>query len=324
VQGEQFVPTTRVGEVVEKGPAAVAGIAVGDSLVAIDGKPVHDWYDVTTALVENAKKEQDIELRRGGEERRIKYQAGTDGGHVSLGLYPYISSRIGRVQHGKPAYRAGIEPGSVIEAIGDTVVTSYDDLRRIINAHPKEPIYIRWSHDGLAHADTVIPEPKQVLKPGSTSEFETVGVIGIGPYSERHRLGLGASISGGFDTANGMISQIVDYLGQLFTGRMGVRTLGGPILITEMAGDVANWGFDYLLLFLAFFNINLCVFNLVPILPFDGGHLAMLAYEGIARRPVNRRVREWMTQGGFVLIILLMAFVLVLDLTRCSGSPGGF
>jgi regulator of sigma E protease len=104
-----------------------------------------------------------------------------------------------------------------------------------------------------------------------------------------------------------------------------VKTLGGPILITQMAGDVARVGFDYLLLFLAFFNINLCVFNLIPILPFDGGHLAMLAYEGIARRPVNRRLRDWLTQGGFVLIILLMAFVLVLDLTRCSGStPGGF
>jgi membrane-associated protease RseP (regulator of RpoE activity) len=43
------------------------------------------------------------------------------------------------------------------------------------------------------------------------------------------------------------------------------------------------------------------------------------------RRPVNRRLRDWLTQGGFVLIILLMAFVLVLDLSRCAGStPGGF
>ena len=135
----------------------------------------------------------------------------------------------------------------------------------------------------------------------------------------------GSALASGFGTANGMIAQILSYLGQLVTGRVGVKTLGGPILITQMAGDVARIGFDYLLLFLAFFNINLCVFNLIPILPFDGGHLAMLAYEGIARRPVNRRLRDWLTQGGFVLIILLMAFVLVLDLTRCSGStPGGF
>jgi regulator of sigma E protease len=150
-------------------------------------------------------------------------------------------------------------------------------------------------------------------------------VIGIGPYSERRREACSRAIESGFSAANRMIVQILDYLRQLFTGQVGVKTLGGPLMVYQMAGDVANWGFDYLLLFLAFFNINLCIFNLMPVPPFDGGHLAMLAYEGIARRPVNRRVREWLTQGGFVFVILLMAFVLVLDLTRCSGStPGGF
>jgi len=132
-------------------------------------------------------------------------------------------------------------------------------------------------------------------------------------------------VANGFSAANTMTAQIVGYLEKLVTGKMGVRTLGGPILITQTAGDFANWGFDYLLIFLAFFNINLCVFNLVPILPFDGGHLAILAWEGVTRRPINRRVREWFTQGGFILIILLMVFVVVLDLTRCTGSAhGGF
>jgi regulator of sigma E protease len=106
---------------------------------------------------------------------------------------------------------------------------------------------------------------------------------------------------------------------------MDIKTLGGPILIYQMAGDVANWGFDYLLLFLAFFNINLCIFNLLPVLPFDGGHLALLGWEGVTRRPINKRAREWMMQGGFILVILLMGFVVVMDLARCTGSaPGGF
>ena len=113
------------------------------------------------------------------------------------------------------------------------------------------------------------------------------------------------------------------FLGLLFTGKMGVDTLGGPILITQMAGDMALLGFDYLLGFLAFFSINLCIFNLLPLLPFDGGHLALLSYEAVARRPVNRRLREIFAQAGFVLIILLMAFVIMLDISRCSGSSPG-
>lgn len=316
VDGVSVVPTTRVGEVVKGSPAAEAGFEAGDSLIAVASTPVHDWYDVETAFFSANPGPREVKFWRDGTVQTATVTPKEENGHRTVGLYPFISSRIGRVQRGKPASRAGIEPGSVIEAINDTTVTSYDDLRRIINANPGKPLYIRWSHDGLAHADSIVPEPKEVLKPGSTSEFEKVGVIGIGPYSERRRQGFLTSASSGFATANGMIEQIVSYLGKLLTGKMGVRTLGGPILITEMAGDVANWGFDYLLLFLAFFNINLCVFNLFPLLPFDGGHLAILAYEGVARRPLNRRLREWLTQGGFILIILLMVFVVVLDLTR--------
>ncbi len=325
VQGVNVVPTTRVGDVAAEGPGAAAGIAPGDTIVSIDGTTVRDWYDVENLLVDNPSESKKIVVRRDGYERESTLTPKVESGQISLGIFAYQSTRIGRVQKHKPAYRAGLEEGSVIEAINDTLVTDYGDLVRIINANAGRPLYVRWSSDGLAHADTIIPEAKQVLKPGSTSELTSVGIIGIHPYSERRREGLFTSIGNGFTTANAMTSQIVQYLGMLVTGKMGVKTLGGPITITQMAGDVANWGFDYLLGFLAFFNINLCVFNLIPLLPFDGGHLAILGLEGIMRRPVNRRLRDWLTQGGFVLIILLMAFVLVLDLTRCAGSgAGGF
>ncbi len=325
VQGVNVVPTTRVGEVTADGPAASAGIAPGDTVVSIDGAQVRDWYDVEKLLLDDADERKKVVIRRDGYQRELSFEPHVERGQVALGMYAFASARVGRVQKSKPAYRAGLEAGSVIEAINDTLVTTYGDLVRIINANANQPLYVRWSTDGLAHADTIVPEPKQVLKPGSTSEFTSVGIIGIHPYSERRREGLFTSIGNGFMTANAMTAQIVEYLGLLFTGKMGVKTLGGPITITQMAGDVANWGFDYLLGFLAFFNINLCVFNLIPLLPFDGGHLAILAVEGIMRRPVNRRLRDWLTQGGFVLIILLMVFVLVLDLSRCAGStPGGF
>ena len=306
-QGVVVVPTTRVGDVLANGPAQEAGIVPGDTILTVSGKTVEHWSDIEDKLLDKPTEAKAIRLRNNGAERDVTLQPRNEGTQVTLGLYPYVSSKIGRVQKGKPAYKAGIRPGAVIEAINDTVVTSYDDVRRIVNANPKKPVYLRWSDDGLAHADTIIPEAREVLKEGSTTEFETVGVIGIGPYSERRREGLFEGISSGFGAANRMIVQILSYLKQLFTGQVGVRTLGGPLMVYQMAGDVANWGFDYLLLFL------------------DGGHLAILAYEGIARRPINRRVRDWVTQGGFVLVILLMAFVLVLDLTRCSGStPGGF
>ncbi|HEX5132826.1 MAG TPA: RIP metalloprotease RseP [Candidatus Krumholzibacteria bacterium] len=325
VEGLSVIPTTQVGEVTADSPAAAAGIVPGDTIVSVAGAPVRDWYDVESGLVENPGQPRPVEIRRDGVTQTVSLTPEGDKGRVTIGVYPHISSRIGRVQKNKPAAKAGIQAGSVIEAINDTTVTSYDDVRRIINGHPGQAVYVRWTHDGLAYSDSIVPEPKDVLKPGSSSDFMTVGVIGIGPYSERRREGFFTAMGNGFTTANSMIAQIVGYVRQLFTGQMGIKTLGGPIMIYQMAGDVANWGFDYLLLFLAFFNINLCIFNLLPMLPFDGGHLALLAYEGITRRPINKRAREWMMQGGFILVILLMGFVVVMDLARCTGSaPGGF
>ncbi len=320
VQGAQVTPTTVIGDVTAGGPADSVGIRAGDEIIAIDGTPVSDWSELTSPFVADASRIRVLKIVRGTESLEIEYAPRLTDRQITLGFGPFRSSTIGRVQKGKPAFRAGIREGATIEAINDTTITSYEDVRRIVHANPGTPLHIRWSQDGLVHADSITPEPKEVLAPGSTSDFVTVGLIGIGPEYIRKRENLAGATVNGFATANHMIVQIISYLGQLFRGKMGIKTLGGPILITQMAGDVANWGFDYLLLFLAFFNINLCIFNLLPLLPFDGGHLALLAFEGVTRRPIDRRVREWLTQGGFILIILLMLFVVMLDLTRCSGA----
>jgi regulator of sigma E protease len=325
IHGVEVAPTSRVGTVASGGPADSVGIHVGDEIVAIDGTPVEDWSGVENAFANDAEGVKEFRVRRDGNDLTIPFRARKEGSAIRIGFSPYLPAKLGRVPRGKPAYEAGMRPGAVIEAINDTVVTSYDDVRRIVNENPGRTLYFEWTQDGRAFADSITPQPTETLAPGSTSEFTVVGIIGIAPSYERKRLGLGESLVGGFREANRKIVQIVWYLKQLIMRKMGVKTLGGPILIAQMAGDVANWGFDYLLLFLAFFNINLCIFNLLPVLPFDGGHLAIIGVEAVARRPLNKRVRGWLTQGGFVLIILLMAFVVLLDLSRCAGSgPGPF
>lgn len=320
VQGVQVTPTTTIGEVAIGGVADSAGVESGDEIIAIDGEPVAHWADVTAPFVADPTAERELTINRGGLERTIAFTPRLEAGQIILGFHAHLSSQIGRVQKNKPAWKAGIRAGAVIESINDTTVTTYEEVRRIVHANAGNPLYVRWRQGSEAVADTIIPESKDVLKSAGSSELISIGVIGIGPEFVRVRRGLARSLSDGIGTANRMTIQIISYLGKLFRGQMGVKTLGGPILITQMAGDVANWGFDYLLLFLAFFNINLCIFNLLPILPFDGGHLAILGIEVITRRSLNRRVREWLTQGGFILIILLMLFVLMLDLTRCSGK----
>jgi regulator of sigma E protease len=323
VEGALVYPTTTIGDVSSGSAADSVGLRAGDRILSVDGATVSDWDDVLTQLHVDEGSVKQLAIERDGTRMDIACAAHPVEGGYLYGILPDVPARIGRVARSKPAYRAGIREGAVIVAINDTTISNWDDLQTKIRSHPDEPVYVEWTQDGVAHADTIVPHAVKAIKPGTMDEFVVVGQIGISPYLEQRRESLPTAIVRGFSTANETIVRIVSYLGLLFSGKIGVDTLGGPILITQMAGDVARWGFDYLLGFLAFFSINLCIFNLIPLLPFDGGHLALLGYEAIAGRPVNRRLRDVFAQAGFVLIILLMAFVLMLDLNRCAGSSPG-
>jgi regulator of sigma E protease len=319
--GVMVSPTRTLGVVTEGGPAATAGLEVGDEIVAIDGEPVHHWGEVVDPFVADPGSTRALTVLRGEQTLEIALTPTVDEEQrIDIGFDAHLPPKIGRVQKNKPAWKAGIRSGAVIEAINDTLVTSFDDVRRIVNANPGEPLYFRWAQGSEVKADTIIPESAERLKPGTDNEFVTLGLIGIGPDTIRLKEGFAEALAHGFEWANLTTKKIVVLLGKLFTGQMSVKTLGGPILIAQMAGDTASWGFDSLLVFLAFFNINLCIFNLIPLMPFDGGHLAILGIEGITRRQLPRRIREWVTQAGFILVILLMLFVVTLDLTRCSGA----
>jgi len=323
IQGTQVYPTTAIGEVAAGSAAESAGLRAGDRFTAIDGVEVLNWGDVIDVLYEEAGSVKQMVVERDGSIIDIECAAREDEDGYRYGFIAQVPAKVGRVKRDKPAFRAGIGEGAVIQSINDTTIATWDEMQKKISSNPEVPLYVVWTQDGVAHADTIVPHAVKTIKPGTLDEFVVVGQVGITPFFVQRRESFPTSFVQGFSTANAMIARIVTYLGLLVTGKMGVETLGGPILISQMAGDQARWGFDYLLGFLAFFSINLCIFNLLPLLPFDGGHLALLGYEAVARRPVNRRLRDIFAQAGFVLIILLMAFVIMLDINRCSGSSPG-
>jgi regulator of sigma E protease len=320
IYGVQTVSDTRLGEIVAGSTADSVGLRVGDRITAVDGEPVENWDQLTESLSKERESVRNLTVERGGATVNIDYRVAIEGDGLRLGFYPHVSAEVGHVKRAAPADRAGIRSGDTIVSINDTLIASYYDIERIIHASPKVPLYVQWTRDGVQFADTIIPEPKRVLKEDSRTEFRVVGQIGIGPSYDNRRIPVHKAAVMAVQSSTRMVVEIVSFLKLLFTGKAGIDAVGGPILITQMAGDMARWGFSYLLYFLAFFSVNLCIFNLLPILPFDGGHLALFSYEVVARRRVNRRVREILGQAGFVLLIILMVFVVLIDVGRCSGS----
>ncbi len=96
----------------------------------------------------------------------------------------------------------------------------------------------------------------------------------------------------------------------LFTGRLSVFQMQGPIKIAEIAMDQSDQGMGPLLNFLAFLSINLAVLNFLPIPVLDGGHMAFLLYEGIRGKPPSERVQIFLTWIGLAMVGSLMVFVL--------------
>jgi regulator of sigma E protease len=97
---------------------------------------------------------------------------------------------------------------------------------------------------------------------------------------------------------------------------LSTKTLGGPIMIADLAGQQAREGALNLVFFTALLSINLAILNFLPIPVLDGGHLVFFFVELVTGKPVNIKVREIAQQAGIFILILLMVFVFYNDITR--------
>ena len=106
---------------------------------------------------------------------------------------------------------------------------------------------------------------------------------------------------------------------RLIQAKVSPKTIGGPVLIAQMAGEVAQRGVVDLLSFTALLSINLAILNLLPIPILDGGHILFVLIEWLRGKPVSLRKREIAQQVGMVLLVGLMMFAFYNDIFRLLG-----
>ena len=111
-----------------------------------------------------------------------------------------------------------------------------------------------------------------------------------------------------------MTYQTFRIIGQLLTGRTSIRQMSGPVGIAQITGDAARSGVQTLIMFMGIISLQLGIFNLLPIPILDGGHLTILAFEGIIRKDLPLKVKERILEVGFYLLILLMVVVTFNDI----------
>jgi regulator of sigma E protease len=314
-----------VGAVDPDSPAARTGVQPGDQITEVGGVRVDNWTEFGLETVTKANRPVKLTLIRGGKtlEQEIvpaavgKYEEGI------TGVKPAIRPQIFEILPSQPAQEAGLRSGDVILAIneqqpkvtwtGENNRVAGNNVTETIRSSEGKPLTFRVLRNGQEQEIVVTP------RLGDTVDAGRQMVIGarISPYEVTLVM---PSFLGAFKMSaerNWQATKmIMRTLGGLFTRDTPVKQLMGPVAIAGLSGEAAQAGWIQLFSLISMISLNLGLLNLMPVPVLDGGHITILALEGLSRRDFSMKVKEKMLLAGFVLLLMLMVTVIYNDLTR--------
>jgi regulator of sigma E protease len=231
-----------------------------------------------------------------------------------------LKSSIGSVKENSPAQIAGFKKGDLVTAVDGVAVDTWEAMAERITHSGGKPLEITVERPEGSLVLRAIPE--LITSKNLLGENIKRYVIGIGTAGETYsrKLGFFQAAEESLRQTYGIVELMVMIVTKLITGDISIDTVGGPIMIAQMAGDQAKAGVSSLFQFIAVISVNLAVINLLPIPVLDGGHLLFFVIEAIIGRPVNIKVREISQQVGMVILIMLMILVFYNDITRLFFS----
>lgn len=301
-----------IGTVVDDSAAQRAGLEIGDEIVSIDGRAVPTWRSVFMAALQQADQDVPFEIRDGdGQTRTVQMTPDSQATSTEavLGVGPAMEPQIRAVSAGDPADRAGFLAGDIIEAIEGRAVSSADLVAQI-NGSAGQALELTVRRGDARHTLEVTP-----------ALVGDVGLIGVSlsPFVTRViEPGFAEAFTLSLERNYEQASAIFQVLGGLFTAKTSPTQLAGPIGIAQMSAGAAALGAVELFTFMSFLSLNLGMLNLLPVPVLDGGHIAIMALEGVSRRDFSARMKERMLLVGFVLLMTLMVTVIYNDLTRVT------
>ena len=223
---------------------------------------------------------------------------------------------IGQIRADSPAEKAGLMKGDVILSVQGEGVQSWSEIKDLIRGHAGEDLIVTIQRNEEVLSLTVRPEEAAVTNIfGEEVKSTLIGIVAAGKYRQM-TLGPLQAIREGFRKTGEVFVLTLLTILKLFQGVVSIKTLGGPILIGQMTGQLAQESFSYLIPLLAIISINLGILNLLPVPILDGGVIVFLLIELIFRKPISIRKRELAQKVGFVLLVFLMAVVFYNDILR--------
>jgi regulator of sigma E protease len=300
-----------VGQVKPDSPAARADIRPGDRVVTVAGHRIETWEDFVVTIGTRANREVSIGLLRNGlDVTKTVTPVADDKGRFEqgdIGVLPNVHPHLAAISENEPGAKAGLMAGDVIVAANGAPMTFDSEFRQIIRKSADTPLTLSILRAGSPM--TISVTPRLIGK---------VGYLGVTPVDDTKTIK--PSVLGAFRLSAEKNWSMAGMIGQtiwgLLTRELSPRQLMGPIAIAQVSGESAQLGLLPLLGLMVTLSLNLGLLNLMPIPMLDGGHITIMALEGIARRDFSVRVKEKVLLAGFVVLMMLMVTVFYNDLSR--------
>jgi len=304
----------KIGWVEEGSIAQEAGMEVGDTIIALNGKPVKSWKEFTNKLIFSKEKTTITWLSRNktvSADITLKRDPYT--GVVLFGAAPGHPAVVRSVETESPAGKAGILPQDRIIALNGEEITCAEELVMRLMSPEKAKGSLLLTVDRKGEEVNIPVEAvwdeeahRNILGVDLTPEIKTQMV----------RYNVFRAVGQAFKKLTCMIGQLFVILKLLLTGDLPARSMGGAIGIVQMTAQVAQFGFVAVLEFIAFISVNLGIVNLLPIPIADGGQIVFLGIEKITGRPLSKKTMGIIMNIGLYLVIALLILTTYNDIMR--------
>ncbi len=228
----------------------------------------------------------------------------------------HVKVQVVEVRAGSPAEKAGIRALDEIVRVkakdANQDIHSVSEVQDFTAKHLGQEVTITIAEGATQKDITVVPRANAPAGEGALGI--AMALTGVVKYSLPQAFVHGVTYSAILliNTVQGYATVITNLV---TTGKAGVQ-LSGPIGIAQITGQAARFGFIYLLQFMALISINLAVLNSIPFPAIDGGRFLFLIIEKIKGSPISPKFENTANATGFVLLLLLMAYVTTKDIIK--------
>lgn len=294
-------------------PAATAGIRAGDTIAAIDGNAVQTWDEMRQMLFTGAGRTADgrpqavLTVKRGDDTLTLTAEPVLAGDEEMrmLGISPYQQLKVAEIAPDSVGAKTGLQLGDIFRTVDGVPVTSFPAYAVALEAKPTEPVALVVERAGVPMTLTIPPraDKKTAADLGVGFDPELV-LIHPSPWKQVT------------DTARMTVRTFWSLLHR--DSDVGISKLSGPIGIARIFHLTAQADIRLVLWFTILVNVNLAIFNLLPLPVLDGGHMLFATIGKLRGRALPAGFIHNVQTAFVVVLFSMMIYVSFFDVRRIA------